>query len=231
MSAQRPALAGARDARRGPVTFLFVDIRGFTRFTASRGAEAAARLADTFVSLVADVVGRHGGGVRGSWGDEVLVEFASPRDAVRAAVEIQGRCIDATLQDPSAPLAVGIGMDVGEPADEGANQSASALNVAARLCARAGPGEVLASAELVHLAGAVEGTSYVAKGTVRLKGVDGPTRLVRVRDRGEDPDRARRFEAVVAAQERRDRRPGLVITAAAAALAVAAAVTIVSVLR
>jgi adenylate cyclase len=180
--AQRPSLAGNGHARRGPITFLFADIRGFTRFTASQGAEAAARLADTFVSLVADIENRHGGRVRGSWGDEVLVEFASPRDAVRAAVEIQERCIDATLRDPSVPLAVGVGLDVGEPADEGANQSAAALNVAARLCSRAGPTDILASAELVHLAGAVDEVSYVAKGTARFKGVEGPTHVVLIRD-------------------------------------------------
>jgi peptide/nickel transport system substrate-binding protein len=230
-SAQRPSLAGHGRARNGPITFLFADIRGFTRFTASHGAQAAACLADSFVSLVTDVVSRHRGGLRGSWGDEVLVEFASPRDAVRAAVEIQQRCIDATLREPSVPLAVGIGVDVGEPADEGDHRSASALNVAARLCSRAGPGVVLASGELVHLAGAVDDLSYVAKGTARFKGVDGPTHVVLVRHREQDAEQARRFKAVLAAQEQSSRRPALALTAATVAVVLAAALTLIAVVR
>src|SRR5215204_2212043 len=94
-----------------------------------------------------------------------LAEFASPRDAVRAAVGLQASCITRTLGDPRDRLPVGVGLDIGEPADEGANRSAAALNVAARLCARAAAGEVLSSAELVHLAGPLDGLSYVDAGS------------------------------------------------------------------
>ena len=50
-----------------------------------------------------------------------------------------------TVADPTLPLAVGIGLDAGEavPVDDG--YRGGALNLAARLCSLAGPGEVLAS--------------------------------------------------------------------------------------
>ena len=43
----------------------------------------------------------------------------------------------------SPPLAAGIGLDVGEPADTQDLRASDALNLAARLCAAARPGEVL----------------------------------------------------------------------------------------
>jgi YVTN family beta-propeller protein len=190
------------------VTFLFADIRGYTAFTQRHGAESAVRLADAFIALATEVADGGGGELRGTWGDQVLVEFDSPRDAVRAAIDLQARCIDRTVNDPATPLVVGVGIDVGEPADEGEHRSASALNVAARLCARAAAGEVLASAELAHLAGSVAGVSFVERGEARLKGLPRPTRIVLVRPRDVDADELRRFHSLVAGHRslRRDPR-------------------------
>jgi class 3 adenylate cyclase len=100
------------------VAFLFADIRGFTAFTSDHGAEAAAALAARFAGLASEVVDSHGGVVVGTWGDEVLGEFASARAATRAAVALQQRCRAATLVEPDVPLCVGVGVDVGEPASE-----------------------------------------------------------------------------------------------------------------
>lgn len=217
MAAHQVPVAGNGHARRGPVTFLFADIRGFTRFTEKYGAEAAAWLAHSLVSLTGEVAAQHDGRLRGSWGDQVLVEFDSPRDAIRAALDLQARCVGQTVRSPSLPLAVGVGLDVGEPADEGVNQSASALNRAARLCARAGPGEVLATAELVHLAGAVDSSSYLARGTARFKGIREPTRVVLVRSDRIDRDENHRFRAAIS--DDRGRRWSRGPTAAVLALA------------
>ena len=50
-----------------------------------------------------------------------------------------------TIADPTLPLAVGIGLDAGEAVRVGDGYRGGALNLAARLCSLAGPGEVLAS--------------------------------------------------------------------------------------
>ena len=218
--AQRPALVGNDHARHPLVAFLFADIRGFTAYTDRYGAQAAAHLADTFVSIAAGIADAHSGSVRGTWGDQVLAEFASPRDAVRAAVGLQASCITRTLGDPRDPLPVGVGLDIGEPADEGANRSAAALNVAARLCARAGAGEVLSSAELVHLAGPLDGVAYVDKGSHRLKGVARPTGVVLVRDGSFDSDQLHRFRAAIAVTGRGRRRPSVAWVVGLSVLAV-----------
>ena len=62
-----------------------------------------------------------------------------------------------------------------------------ALNLAARLCGQAGPGEVLASAETVHLARKIEGVTYIDRGTVQLKGLEDPVRVIKVVPEGDDP--------------------------------------------
>jgi class 3 adenylate cyclase len=59
---------------------------------------------------------------------------------VRAAADLQRRCVETAVGDPAMPLLVGVGLDIGEPAEAGGGSSGGALNVAARLCARAAPG-------------------------------------------------------------------------------------------
>jgi YVTN family beta-propeller protein len=177
--------------------FLFADIRGFTRFTEREGAERASALAAALVSMAAEIAAAHRGRLRGSWGDQVLLEFESPSDAVRAAGDLQRRCIEATVADPSLPLHVGVGLDIGDAAVTGDSVTAAGLNVAARLCAKAGAGEVLATSQLTHTAGAVPGQLYVEHGRLKLKGLARPTAVVLVRPPLVDRDRERRFQESV----------------------------------
>ena len=83
---------------------------------------------------------------------------------------------------PSPRLArgVGIGLDAGEAVPVGTGYRGGALNVAARLCALAAPGEVLASEGVMHLARKVEGIRYLQGRLERLKGIDHPVRVVEV---------------------------------------------------
>jgi hypothetical protein len=55
-----------------------------------------------------------------------------------------------------------------------------ALNLAARLCSIAGPGRILASDAVTHLARKVDGASYVERGAQVFKGLDEPVRLVEI---------------------------------------------------
>jgi ABC-type transport system substrate-binding protein len=60
----------------------------------------------------------------------------------------------------------------------GSGYRGSALNLAARLCAEAGPGETLASEAVIHLAAKVDGISYVDAHAVKLKGYRDSVRVV-----------------------------------------------------
>ena len=166
-------------------TFLIADIRGYTRFTQEHGDEAAARLTSTFSHIVGATIAEHGGTLVELRGDEALVVFASARRAISAAVEVQRRCRQDGDLGPALPLGVGIGLrgrlDAGEavPLDGGGYRGA-ALNLAARLCAIAAPGEILASASVAHLAGHIDGARFVPRRAERLKGIAERVRLVEV---------------------------------------------------
>ena len=145
---------------------------GYTRFTSEQGDEAGARLAARFAEVVREQIESRGGTVVELRGDEALCVFGSPRGALRAAVDLQRRCADELRADPSLPLRVGIGIDAGEAVAVAGGYRGGALNLAARLCSIAGPGEVLVSEGIVHLARHVDEMSYVDRGRVELKGMD-----------------------------------------------------------
>jgi class 3 adenylate cyclase/ABC-type transport system substrate-binding protein/streptogramin lyase len=156
-------------------TFLIADVRGYTRYTQQHGDEAAAELASAFAELVGDAVTAHEGRVIELRGDEALVVFDSARQALQAALAVQ-----ASVGDRELPRGVGIGIDAGEAVPVGKGYRGGALNMAARLCSLAGPGEVLASDAVVHLARAVPGVRYLQGRMERLKGIEQPVRVVEV---------------------------------------------------
>lgn len=161
-------------------TFMIADIRGYTSFTQEHGDAAAAMLAGTFASVCREVVQAHGGTLLELRGDESLCLFRSARAAVAAAVELQDDFVKRAVDDPDTPLLVGIGLDVGEALSVEGGYRGGALNLAARLCSRAGPGEILASNTVVHLAGSLPGITYERRGEVRLKGLRDPVPMIRV---------------------------------------------------
>lgn len=156
--------------------FLIADIRGYTAFTQRSGDERAAALVDRFAAVTQTVVAAHDGTVLELRGDEALCVFTSPRKALRAAVALQRRFVEETQRDPELPLPVGIGIGIGEAVAVGSGYRGGALNLAARLCSLARPGEILATAEAIHLAQRLDGLSYVPKHAVRLRGIDGAVR-------------------------------------------------------
>jgi branched-chain amino acid transport system substrate-binding protein len=157
--------------------FLIADVRGYTSFTQQRGDVEAARLASRFAGLVRECVEAAGGRVTELRGDEALCVFDSPRQALRTAVELQLRFADATREDPSLPMAVGIGLDAGEAVSVEGGYRGAALNLAARLCSLAGPGEVLAGDGIVLMAGRVDDLVYSDRGRMRVKGFADPVRV------------------------------------------------------
>ena len=169
------------DGQPGVLTFLIADVRGYSRYTEEYGDEAAARLAGKFVDLVEDGVEAHGGTLIEVRGDEGLAVFASARQAIRAAVDLQRRFGDEADLDSELPLRVGIGIDSGEAVQlEDGSYRGAALNVAARLCGRAHGGEVIVSEGTSRLAGRLSGLQYSDRGRVHLKNIPDPIRILHV---------------------------------------------------
>jgi branched-chain amino acid transport system substrate-binding protein len=161
-------------------TFLIADVRGYTSFTQAHGDEAAGELAATFAELAREVVSVAGGEVIELRGDEALCVFHSARQALRAALDLQTRFRAREDGEPVFPLGIGVGLAAGEAVPIEGGYRGGALNLAARLCSVAGPGQILASETVTSLAGAVDRLRFVPRRAVRLKGMDTPVRVIEV---------------------------------------------------
>ena len=185
----------AEDRETAIRTFLIADVRGYTRFTRERGDEAAARIAAKFAQVAVEGVEAFRGDLIETRGDEILAVFGSPRRALRAAVELQDAFAHEDVLEPSLPLRVGIGLAAGEAVPVGDGFRGNALNMAARLCAAANAGAVLATEELMRLAGPIDGISYEPGAPLELKGVEGRIRPISVEQSRPRPASARSAHA------------------------------------
>src|SRR5262252_9587315 len=105
MSGATPAPVSGADIR----TFLFADMRGYTRFTQEHGDDAASALAGRFADLVKETVPGFEGELLELRGDEALCVFRSARQALRASVVLHGRAPTETDDQPAFPIGVGMG--------------------------------------------------------------------------------------------------------------------------
>ena len=161
-------------------SFLIADVRGYTRFTNERGDEAASQLAARFAELTRAAVAAYGGTLLELRGDEALCVFPSARQAIRAAIELQRRFRERVNGDPVIPLGVGMGLDAGEAVPTEGGYRGGALNLAARLCSIALPGQILASEAIVHMAQHVPGVVFHPRKRARLKGLDRPVKVIEI---------------------------------------------------
>ncbi len=201
-------------------TFLIADIRGYTRYTSERGDDAGSELAAQFARTVRDAMPAWDGDLLELRGDEALCVFVSARRALGAAVDLQARFRRPAGGAP-LPLGVGIGLDAGEALPTEGGYRGGALNLAARLCSRAQPGEILASEQVVHLARRIEGVRFGSPHTMRFKGIEDQVRVVRVMSGVELPPPPR------ATSSRRPARRAQLAGAALIALAIAAIALVV----
>jgi ABC-type transport system substrate-binding protein/class 3 adenylate cyclase/streptogramin lyase/tRNA A-37 threonylcarbamoyl transferase component Bud32 len=216
---EAPAVPAPRPvAAPGIRTFVIADVRGYTTYTREHGDEAGAELARKFAAIVERLAPEQGGALQELRGDEALVVFDSPRRALRFAIELQRAVEEEQLGRP-----VGVGLDAGEavPVEDGFR--GGALNRAARLCALAAPGEVLASDAVRELAGATEGVAFGFRRVERLKGFDKPIGVVEVHaaDRAPGRDLSRQLGRALGGS-----RPRLRLAVAGLAAIVAAGVAI-----
>jgi peptide/nickel transport system substrate-binding protein len=219
-----PTGGGAGAGGAGIRTFLIADVRGYTLFAQVRGDEAAAKLASRFADVAAEIVESRGGILLELRGDEALCVFASARDGIRAAIDLQRRFVEETLAVPEFPLMVGIGLDAGEAVRVGDGYRGGALNLAARLCGRARAGEILGSREVTHLARTIDGVRYENRGEMRFKNLPDPASVVRIV--ATDGDAVQQLRPFAAKPPRPHRRSGTLLAALAVVALVLVAIVV-----
>jgi class 3 adenylate cyclase len=156
-----------RSPRPEPRTFLFADLRGYTAYVERAGDAAATRLLRTYRTLVRRAVSAEGGVEIKTEGDSFYVVCESSVAAVRCAVAIQR----AAARQRSAPLAIGIGIHTGETTPFDGQYVGSAVNIAARLAAAAGGGEILVSETVRALIRTALPLPFADRGGLALKGI------------------------------------------------------------
>jgi len=168
--------ASPRSETRG---FLFADIRGYTQYVERQGAAAAADLLLRYRAIVRQGILRNEGAEIRTEGDSFYVVLRSASDAVLCGLAIVDGVAEENARQPNAPIRVGVGIHAGEAIDTAEGLVGSAVNVAARVCALAGPGEVLTTDTVRGLARSVIPVTFTSRGSQRLKGVDGTIEIYR----------------------------------------------------
>jgi class 3 adenylate cyclase len=154
-----------------PPCVCFVDLTGYTRLTEEQGDAVAAELAGRLAALVEGISRRYAGRPVRWLGDGGMFVFREANAAVGAATEMVTQAEDSGLPPTH------IGIHCGPVVFQDGDIYGSTVNVAARLSARAAPGEVLVSkpvADRIAQPGRLEPV-----GVVELKGVAQPLEVWR----------------------------------------------------
>jgi pimeloyl-ACP methyl ester carboxylesterase len=154
-------------------TVLFTDIVGSTERAAELGDRRWKELLDQHNALIRYELGRFRGRELGTAGDGFLATFDGPARAIACAASIRD-------QVRLLGLEIRAGLHTGELELNGSEIRGIAVHTGARVAAKAGPGEVLASSTVRDLV-AGSGIQFEDRGERELKGV-GPWRLYSVVD-------------------------------------------------
>ena len=170
-----PAEAGARhDSAIRSV--MFTDIVGSTALTQRLGDEGAMHLLRVHDRIVRGALKENGGREVKHTGDGIMAAFHSAASAMRAACAIQERLSQHRQQTPEQPIEVCIGAAVGEPIEEGDDLFGSTVQLAARLCAHASPGQIVVSSAIADLC-LGKGLKFTDLGEAAFKGFPNPIRI------------------------------------------------------
>jgi adenylate cyclase len=155
-------------------TFAFVDLSGFTAFTEREGDDEASRVLAGFRACVRDVASAHGVRVAKWLGDGAMLVGVDGHALVAAVVDLAAR-----VEQSDSPLAVRIGVSGGDViVFEGDDYIGGAVNLAARLCTVAAPGELLATKDAASLA--PDGCGVADVEPRPIQGISGPVPLARL---------------------------------------------------
>jgi len=162
----RGALRRRRSAR---PTFVFADLVGFTEATERMGDEAAAQLAREFRRTMCAISCRAGARQVKSMGDGVMIWAHDPA----VAIEIAAQAL-AHESGGGGLLPVRIGVHTGAAIRDGRDWYGTAVNVAARLAAQAGPNEALVSSSTRAAAASRSTKSLSDRRELSLRGIARP---------------------------------------------------------
>ena len=163
-------------------SFAFLDLCGFTSYTANEGDARATRVLADFRAVVREIGSRRGVRVAKWLGDGAMLVGVEAEPLVSAVLEIEHR-----IDDVDSPLPIRGGLVRGPVIlFEGDDYIGTPVNLAARLCDAAGPRQVLAAPSFCDVC-----PPWIGAGepyAVALPGFRDPVEVVRLLRRPAGPD-------------------------------------------
>jgi class 3 adenylate cyclase/pimeloyl-ACP methyl ester carboxylesterase len=160
-------------------TILFTDVEGSTALTQRLGDAKARELLREHERIVREALKTHGGSEVKTMGDGFMASFSSATKALECAIAMQ-RAFAEHNESAEEPIEVRVGLNAGEPIAEDEDLFGTAVNLAARICAHAEAGQILAPVVVRELAA---GKQFLLAdlGETELRGFEDPVRLFEVR--------------------------------------------------
>lgn len=155
-------------------TLLFTDIVESTELITRFGDETADRLRAAHFGLLRQAVADTRGVVVKTLGDGLMAAFTSTVEAIHCAAAMQDAVATENSRGHEPTVGLRVGMSVGETTVEGSDYFGTPVVEAARLCAQATSGQILASDLVRVLAGSRSRYPLLPRGGQQLKGLAGP---------------------------------------------------------
>lgn len=148
------------------------DMYGYSRLMEADEEGVLARQKKHRRELIDPEIDRNHGRIVKSTGDGLLVEFASAKDSVKCATNIQREMINREADHESEHrILYRIGINVGDIVLEDGDIYGDGVNVAARLEALAEPGGVCISDAVQQLIPNIQDIEFLYKGSQRVKNI------------------------------------------------------------
>lgn len=161
------------------VTVMFTDLVGSTELSTRVGAAESDRLRVTHFELLRAALSAHDGREVKNLGDGIMAVYSGIGAALDAAVTMQQGFDQHNRSSDGEDLVIRIGVATGDCTEDDGDFFGEPVIVAARLCSRAGDGQILAP-EVVRLLAPRGSHEFAPVGNLELKGIPEPISTVEV---------------------------------------------------
>lgn len=169
----------SRDQEDPPVTVLFTDLIGTAELAASAGDAAVQEVIRAHNRLVRAALQQFQGKEVKFTGNGIMASFPTVSGGVEAAIALQRAVAGHNRENPGTAIRVRAGLNAGDVITENDDLFGTTVQVAARICNMADPGDILVH-EIVQGLLAGRGLRFVDRGRQVLKGVAAPVGIFQV---------------------------------------------------
>lgn len=158
------------------LTFMFTDIVGSTALFSRLSPQEADRIRNMHFQILDEALAGSDGRVVKNLGDGAMVALGSCAQAMSSAVQLQ-QAVAADQPGSDIRIQLRIGLSTGDVSREEDDYFGDPVVEAARLCAAAEPGQILATSKVRLMAGRYATERYEPLGTMSLKGLPDPVEV------------------------------------------------------